>query len=135
MRMSNSSNSPPQGMLLVDRLRRLLPAPRWARSAAETSTVIPSRIRPRWCRHRRKGTSRLGQSTLMSLFQGVSHERSSPDQLGSKYEAEDRAWQGAVLKTTVEQTLIRGLATAGPCSVSGLPQSRSGTSVTGPIVG
>src|SRR3954467_10526308 len=46
----------------------------------------------------------------------------------------DRAWQGVVLKTTVEQTLMRGLATAGPCSVSGLPQSRSGTSVTGPIV-
>ena len=42
--------------------------------------------------------------------------------------------EGAVLKTTVEQTLMRGLATAGPCFVSGLPQSRSGTSMTGPIV-
>jgi hypothetical protein len=70
----------------------------------------------------------------MSLFQGVRHERSSPDRFGSRYEAEDRAWQGAVLKTTVEQTLISGLVTAGPCSVSGLPRSRSGTSVTGPIV-
>jgi len=59
----------------------------------------------------------------MSRFQGVSHGRSSPDRLGSKYEAEDRAWPGAVLKTTVEQTLMRGLATAGPCSVSGLPRS------------
>src|SRR3954463_3198069 len=47
---------------------------------------------------RRMGTVCLGQSTLMSLFQGVRHERSSPDQLGSKYEAEDRTWQGAALK-------------------------------------
>src|SRR5215208_5243259 len=70
----------------------------------------------------------------MSLSQGARHDGSSPDRLGSRYEAEDRAWQGAALKTTVEQTLIRGLATAGPCSVSGLPRSRSGTSVTGPIV-
>src|SRR5919107_5080834 len=80
------------------------------------------------------GTIRLGWSTLMSLFQGVRHERSSPDQLGSRYEAEDCAWQGAAAETTVDQTLMRGLATAGPCSVSGLPRSRSGTSVTGPIV-
>src|SRR5215212_4137077 len=48
----------------------------------------------------------------------------------------DRAWPEAALKTTVEQTLIRGLATAGPCSVSGLPRSRSGRrSVAGHIVG
>jgi hypothetical protein len=80
------------------------------------------------------GTKRLGRSTLMSFFQSMRHERSSPDRLGSTSLAEDRAWQGAALKTTVEQTLIRGLATAGPCSVSGLPRSRSGTSVTGPIV-
>jgi antitoxin component of MazEF toxin-antitoxin module len=53
-------------------------------------------------------------TTLMSLFQSVRHERSSPDRLGSKCLAEDRAWQGAALKTTVEQTLMRGLATAGP---------------------
>jgi hypothetical protein len=33
----------------------------------------------------------------MSLFQGVRHERSSPDRFGSRYEAEDRAWPGAVL--------------------------------------
>src|SRR5215217_4501139 len=52
----------------------------------------------------------------------------------ARHPVDDRAWQGAVLKTTVEQTLMRGLATAGPCSVSGLPRSRSGTSVTGPIV-
>src|SRR3712207_8781254 len=70
----------------------------------------------------------------MSLFHGLRHERSSPDRLGSKCLAEGRAWQGAELKTTVEQTLMRGLATAGPCFVSGLPRSRSGTSVTGPIV-
>src|SRR5215218_8186648 len=47
----------------------------------------------------------------------------------------DRAWPEAALKTTVDQTLIRGLAAAGPCSVSGLPRSRSGRrSVTGHIV-
>jgi len=70
----------------------------------------------------------------MSRFQGVRHERSSPDRLGSRYLAEDRARPGAALKTTVDQALMRGLATAGPCSVSGLPRSRSGTSVTGPPV-
>src|SRR5829696_1571146 len=75
------------------------------------------------------------RTTLMSLFQGVRHERSSPDQLGSKCLAEGRAWPETALKTTVEETLIRGLATAGPCSVSGLPRSRSGRrSVTGHIV-
>ena len=34
--------------------------------------------------------------------------------------------RGRQLKTTVDHTLMRGLATAGPCSVSGLPRSRSG---------
>ena len=38
---------------------------------------------------------RMGHTTLMSLFQGVRHERSSPDQLGSKCLAEGRAWPGA----------------------------------------
>src|SRR4051794_10441418 len=52
----------------------------------------------------------------------------------AKHLADDRAWPEAALKTTVEHTLMRGLATAGPCFVSGLPRSRSGTSVTGPIV-
>jgi DNA-binding transcriptional ArsR family regulator len=33
--------------------------------------------------------------------------------------------RGRQLKTTVDQTLMRGLATAGPCSVSGLPRSSS----------
>ena len=33
-------------------------------------------------------------TTLMSLFQGVRHERSSPDQLGSKYEAEGSRMAG-----------------------------------------
>jgi hypothetical protein len=72
------------------------------------------------------GTKRLRQTTLMSLFQGMGHEGSSPDRLGSTSLAEGRAWQGAALETTVVQTLMRGLATAGPCSVSGLPRSRSG---------
>src|SRR3954447_10948676 len=62
----------------------------------------------------------------MSLFQGVRHERSSPDQLGSKYEAEDRTWQGAALKTTVEQTCM-GL------SVSSARHCRSAL-VRGPAV-
>jgi len=43
----------------------------------------------------------------MSLFQGVRHERSSPDRFGSRYEAEDRAWQGAVLKTYHHVTKIQ----------------------------
>jgi transposase len=34
--------------------------------------------------------------------------------------------RGRRLETTVDHTLMRGLATAGPCSVSGLPRSRSG---------
>jgi hypothetical protein len=53
-------------------------------------------------------------TTLMSLFQSVRYEGSSPDQLGSKSAIGGRAWQGAALKTVVEQTLMRGLATAGP---------------------
>src|SRR3954464_1348132 len=44
----------------------------------------------------------------------------------AKQLADDRAWPEAALKTTVDHTLMRGLATAGPCSVSGLPRSRSG---------
>src|SRR4051794_26696757 len=44
-------------------LRSATTASRRARSAAETSTVIPSRIRPRWGRLGWKGTNRLGHST------------------------------------------------------------------------
>ena len=44
----------------------------------------------------------------------------------AKHLADDRAWPEAALKTTVDHTLMRGLATAGPWSVSGLPRSRSG---------
>ena len=45
-------------------------------------------------------------ATLMSLFHSVRHEGSSPDRLGSKYLAEDRAWQEAALETTVEQACM-----------------------------
>src|SRR3954451_5259111 len=90
------------------------------------------------------GTKRLSRSTLMSLFQGVRHERSSPDQLGSKYFAEDRTWQGAALKTTVEQTcmglsvpsarhcrsaLVRGPAVR-PC-LGGVRDDRRGARLAG----
>src|ERR687885_33016 len=44
-------------------LRSATTASRRARSAAETSTVIPPRIRPRWGCLGRKGTNRLGHST------------------------------------------------------------------------
>ena len=37
-------------------------------------------------------------TTLMSLFQSVRYEGSSPDQLGSKSSIGGRAWQGAALK-------------------------------------
>jgi hypothetical protein len=44
-------------------LRSATTASKRERSAAETSAVIPSRIRSRWCRHGQKGSNRLGQST------------------------------------------------------------------------
>ena len=50
--------------------------------------------------------SEPGGTALMSLFQGVRHDGSSPDRLGSTSLAGDRAWQGAALKTTVEQTCM-----------------------------
>src|SRR5689334_19711321 len=72
----------------------------------------------------------------MSLFQGVGHERSSPDRLGSKYVAEDRAWQGAALKRTVEQTCMglsvssarhrRSALTGGPAVRPRLDGTRDG---------
>jgi hypothetical protein len=68
----------------------------------------------------------MRQSTLMSLFKGIRHECSSPDQFGSRKFEKARAWPEAALKTTVDQTLMRGLVTAGPCFVSGLPRSSSG---------
>ncbi len=77
-------------------------------SGATGADPAPSRARA-------KGTICRSLTTLMSRFQGPRHGCSSPDQLGSKYLAEDRAWPEAALKTTVEQTLMRGLATAGPC--------------------
>src|SRR3954470_7361511 len=74
------------------------------------------------------------RSTLMSRFNSWGHGCSSPIRSEARCPPDDRAWQGAAAETTVEQTLMRGLATAGPRFVSGLPRSRGGTSVTGPIV-
>src|SRR3954447_20546443 len=50
--------------------------------------------RPRRYRPWPGSTVWLHLATLMSLFQGVRHERSSPDQLGSKYEAEGSRMAG-----------------------------------------
>src|SRR3954470_11042944 len=70
----------------------------------------------------------------MSRFNSWRHGCSSPIRSEARCPPDDRAWQGAAAETTVEQTLMRGSATAGPRFASGLPRSRSGTSVTGPIV-
>src|SRR4051812_695740 len=52
-------------------LRSATTASRRARSAAETSIVVPSRIRPRWGRLGRKGTNRLGHSTRCRLARSI----------------------------------------------------------------
>src|SRR3954471_15564968 len=70
----------------------------------------------------------------MSRFNSWGHGCSSPIRSEARCPPDDRVWRAAAAETTVEQTLMRGLATAGPRFVSGLPRSRSGTSVTGPIV-
>jgi hypothetical protein len=61
-----------------------------------------------------------GRSTLMSRFNSRGHGCSSPIRSEAGCPPDDRAWQGAAAETTVEQTLMRGLATAGPRFVSGL---------------
>src|ERR671929_2430788 len=81
-----------------------------------------------------EGIKRWTRSTLMSRFNGWRHGYSSPIRSEARCPPNDRAWQGAAAETTVDHTLMRGLATAGPRFVSGLPRSRGGTSVTGPIV-
>ena len=83
-------------------LRAAATASKRARSAAETSTVIPPCIRPRWGRLGQKGTNRLGHSTLMSRFKVRRHERSSPDRFGSTHRSTIAHGRGRQLKTTVE---------------------------------
>ena len=61
--------------------------------AAVSALLVLNPCHRKWS----EGTNCRRRTTLMSLFQGVRHERSSPDRFGSRYEAEDRAWPGAVL--------------------------------------
>src|SRR3954452_14722227 len=62
----------------------------------------------------------------MPRFDSWGHGCSSPIRSEAGCPPDDRAWPKAALKTTVDHTLMRGSAAAGPRLVSGLPRSRGG---------